>query len=671
MKHKLIATILASVLATTSLFAITTSKNLPVVEASAPKADIVGEYYKDVNLNLQGQNFIDQLTPIINKGFKSHSYDKAKEVLAKSDQDPNNKNNIICFYTGQSLSGGWNREHVWAKSHGFPQSSKHAYSDSHHLRPTLISINSTRGNKDFAEVPNGKTDGFGNRWDSNFFEPRDEVKGDVARIMFYMVTKYNHIDGVNLTLTNNVPTPRDDYGNGKFGHLDTLIKWHYQDPVSPFEMNRNNVVYSYQNNRNPYIDHPEYVDLAFPNEFSGAEVDQQKVDNVVALIDALPTTITLEDKVQIKAAESAYFKLNYKEKQLVTNYKKLTKALNDLAKLEGTGEGGGEVTPPVTPEGNGLKITFESVPNSKFVLNKTLDISNKQYFVNGYYKAGASDFRIGHNDNPQHINEKYGNASVITNQVASIEGLYNVSNLTHVSYESTTTHGTVNKAHLLFKAEGSTTYELVDTISFVPSGTLTMSRAKTGSFVLVFEGNKPRVTLKSITLTTGEATNPDTTNPLSSVNVKESVKFTIENNLLTDAGYRLGGIFDKSLFEGATDFGIIAVDMNGANKTISSLGTTMEELKASLNGMRHQIVSAFNEKHEDGNKYQFAYVISNAIEVKNLAITSCVYMIKDGKLYLSNEKTSTFMQALNTYLNDSNLTTHELELVKTAIEILK
>ena len=246
-------------------------------------------YYDEVDLTKSSNDIKLDLYDIISANYNKHSYSDNNTVLKYTDPDPSGNGNIICFYTGQSLSGGWNKEHVWAKSHGFPSSSTEPYCDAHHLRPTRNSINSSRGNLDFGEVSGGKSDSYGNKWDSSHFEPRDEVKGDVARMMFYMETRYGAKTSFNLKLVNDSTTSASDT-NGKFGNLQTLIKWHYEDPVSKEEIYRNNVIYeNYQHNRNPYIDHPEYVDYVYPSDYSTSiDVDTKKVETVIALIKAIP-----------------------------------------------------------------------------------------------------------------------------------------------------------------------------------------------------------------------------------------------------------------------------------------------------------------------------------------------------------------------------------------------
>lgn len=227
-------------------------------------------YYKRVNLNDDSEVIKETLGQIISANYVKHSYKENNTVLKYTDPDPKGSGKAICIYSGRALeSGAWNKEHVWAKSHGFPQESYEPYCDAHHLRPSTTSINSTRSNKDFGEVPNATPDAYGNKTNNVLFEPRDEVKGDIARMMFYMETRYGSNTKYNLKLVNSQTTSASNL-NGRFGNLETLIKWHYEDPVSKEEIYRNNVIFdNYQHNRNPYIDHPEYVDYVYPSKYAG------------------------------------------------------------------------------------------------------------------------------------------------------------------------------------------------------------------------------------------------------------------------------------------------------------------------------------------------------------------------------------------------------------------
>jgi endonuclease I len=117
--------------------------------------------------------------------------------------------------------------------------------DLHNLKPADPGENSSRSNKYFDNVTT-----------SSAYEPPDEVKGDIARILFYMVVRYEIL---SLIDDGNVISS----GVYNMGLLQTLLAWHELDPVDDFERNRNDIIYSYQDNRNPFIDYEHFVDLIF------------------------------------------------------------------------------------------------------------------------------------------------------------------------------------------------------------------------------------------------------------------------------------------------------------------------------------------------------------------------------------------------------------------------
>ncbi|MFO7969030.1 MAG: endonuclease, partial [Candidatus Izemoplasmatales bacterium] len=208
-------------------------------------SNIPDGYYDDAE-GLSGESLLIALNSILNDTYSYVSYGDARYILDESDKDPNNPNNVILVYTGNSVDGEWycpggsctwNREHVWPQS--LLNYDSTMTSDLHNLKPADPSENSTRGNKYYDYFTTNDT-----------YEPRDEVKGDVARILFYMMVMY---DELNLV----------DYAPGTYemGLLQVLLEWHELDPVDDFERNRNDVIYSYQGNRNPFIDFPEYVDM--------------------------------------------------------------------------------------------------------------------------------------------------------------------------------------------------------------------------------------------------------------------------------------------------------------------------------------------------------------------------------------------------------------------------
>jgi uncharacterized protein len=214
------------------------------------------------------------LNTIITANHKVLTYAEVWTALTETDEDPNNSDNVILLYKGTSIAkalngsaeqssdpDNWNREHVWPNSHGFGDQQFEAYTDIHHLRPADISVNGSRGNLDFDNSDAPLTEAPSNNIDSDSFEPRNEVKGDVARMMFYVDTRYQGFDTYTpaLELVDRLTT----VGEPALGRLCRLIEWSNLDPVDLVERNRNDKIYEYQGNRNPYIDHPEWVALLY------------------------------------------------------------------------------------------------------------------------------------------------------------------------------------------------------------------------------------------------------------------------------------------------------------------------------------------------------------------------------------------------------------------------
>ena len=198
------------------------------------------------------------------------TYDQVWDALKDTDQDPGNSANVIEIYSGRSIAkssngGGvdqWNREHVWAKSHGDFGTANGPGTDVHHLRPEDVTVNSDRGSLDF-DNGGSAVNQCSDCWrDGDSFEPRDAVKGDVARMILYMAIRYEGDDGrANLE-------PNESVNNGSapyIGKLSVLKAWSAGDPPDSFEKRRNDRIHAqWQGNRNPFIDHPEWVSSIWP-----------------------------------------------------------------------------------------------------------------------------------------------------------------------------------------------------------------------------------------------------------------------------------------------------------------------------------------------------------------------------------------------------------------------
>ena len=172
----------------------------------------------------------------------------------------------------------YNREHSfpqsWFNSEATPSS------DYNHIFPTDGWVNNKRSNYRYGEVASPTyTSSNGSKLGSSatagisgtVFEPIDEYKGDVARAYLYMVTRYQDrvstwsglsTDGA-LTLSNNT------FPSVNINYLRLMLKWHNQDPVSEKEKRRNNGAYSFQNNRNPFVDSPQYVNKVWNSNCPG------------------------------------------------------------------------------------------------------------------------------------------------------------------------------------------------------------------------------------------------------------------------------------------------------------------------------------------------------------------------------------------------------------------
>lgn len=142
-------------------------------------------------------------------------------------------------------TGLWTREHIWPQSLlGEKAGGINIASDLHNLKPAASSTNSSRGNKWFANTTTTVS-----------YAPRDAVKGDIARILFYMVVMYDYL---TLIETDSVEPVVHEMGD-----LSTITSWLTLDTVDDFERNRNETIFGIQYNRNPFIDYPYFYQMIY------------------------------------------------------------------------------------------------------------------------------------------------------------------------------------------------------------------------------------------------------------------------------------------------------------------------------------------------------------------------------------------------------------------------
>lgn len=219
--------------------------------------------------NAKGYN---QLYTCYQTSDRDYFYENDGTILDIYSEVPNGADfyNYSATSTGDrcgsySVEGNcFNREHLMPQS-VFNENAP-MVSDAHHILPTDGKVNGMRSNYPFGKVnsptwtsKNGSK--LGNNATAGYsgkaFEPIDEFKGDVARCLLYFVTRYeNQVAGWNHAMLNHTSNQAvSDW------FKEILLTWHNQDPVSPREIARNNAIYAFQGNRNPFIDHPEYVQM--------------------------------------------------------------------------------------------------------------------------------------------------------------------------------------------------------------------------------------------------------------------------------------------------------------------------------------------------------------------------------------------------------------------------
>lgn len=225
---------------------------IPDDELTFTNAFTPSTYYSNVytgTLKFKGDNLKLKLRTIINTTKRNTTYDDLKKYLPQTDAG-SQSGTIRLFYSHKEVSSkwlpdtNWNREHVWPKSRAW-YSNSGAGADIHHIRPEDPHDNSSRGNTKFGES-------------SGYYKPETlsdgtTARGDVARIIFYMLTRYSQTD-TGYPVTNIAES------------MEILLKWNREDPVDDFEIIRNNKAYSIQGNRNPFIDCPDLAEYIWGNK---------------------------------------------------------------------------------------------------------------------------------------------------------------------------------------------------------------------------------------------------------------------------------------------------------------------------------------------------------------------------------------------------------------------
>ena len=281
-------------------------------EVKEVTADSISDYY--YNVNGTGTALLESIAPVIYSRsdtsiYKNVTYDGLKAAYATTDVRSDGKlydiySNNTNYVPGSAYAGsysdvgdGYNREHAIPKSWWGGVTSQQG-SDLYIVLPSDAKANGMRSNYPYGETnstdtyklsddPDGNKLGTSNNTNyvsGKVLEPFADRKGDLARLYFYAVAAYwvgatpvttsdnqNYGSVKNWTSGDGAKVFSASENNGFVQkYLNMLLKWHNEDPVSQWEINRNNNVQTLQKNRNPFVDHPSWVDLIWGGSYSSS-----------------------------------------------------------------------------------------------------------------------------------------------------------------------------------------------------------------------------------------------------------------------------------------------------------------------------------------------------------------------------------------------------------------
>jgi hypothetical protein len=253
--------------------------------------NMIGNYYS--NVDSTSDQFISQLQQRISQPHVKISYDLYDETLVSNflyTDTTGGQRVAQCAYTGQlynysppftwTPSSPFSREHTFCHSWmpSYPSTNTFEYSDQHHLFLVNQNLaNGVRSNHPLGKVETVISSYLDGKYGLNalgqlVYEPRDEQKGNSARALLYMSLRYNGFDNLDWTFSHlnasTLPELSEDIQD-----LTTLLEWHYYDMPDNAEMARNDYIQSGQQNRNPLIDHPYWVELIDFNSMTYIPVD--------------------------------------------------------------------------------------------------------------------------------------------------------------------------------------------------------------------------------------------------------------------------------------------------------------------------------------------------------------------------------------------------------------
>ncbi len=451
----------------------------PLTGNTTTSSDPNSDYYSVVN----GQTCADLKTVLHNliKGHTQYSYNSLWSVYQQTDDrinDSGNETIVWDMYSDNPAAGEneftfvaeqcgsyqtegdcYNREHSFPKSWWGGSTSATQHNDIFVVVPVDGWINGLRNNNPYGVVQTGgaiQTTNNGSKLGSsaipipgytgNVFEPIDAYKGDLARGYFYMLTRYeNEIAGwENFTVESDAVLDGNSYPGMEQWAIDMLIDWHTNDPVSQKEIDRNNEVFNYQQNRNPFIDHPEYVAMIWQGCSGGGDTEAPTApNNLLASNTSASSTDLSWDLSNDNIGVTGYNV--YQDGTIVTTSATTTITITGLAELtsytfqvtayDAAGNESTFSNNATATTGTGADTQAPTVPTSLSASNVTVTTADLSWNASND-NVGVTGYNIYQNGSI--VSSTAGTTTTISGLTASTTYLFNVSAYDAAGNESAT-----------------------------------------------------------------------------------------------------------------------------------------------------------------------------------------------------------------------------------------
>ena len=306
-----------------------------------------GDYYESINLEYSGEALADSLNSLISSTHKkSLSYDELWTAYETTDSFPGTNKiwdtySEYLFNKGTDQAGSYKKEgDVYNREHTVPQSwfseAMPMKGDCFHVLATDGYVNNKRSSFVYGEVnkvsytsENGSKLGTSSHsaYSGTVFEPIDEYKGDIARGCMYMAIRYkDKLSG--WTKGESQKIFKGSYPYLTAYAIDVFTKWSHMDPVSDKETIRNDAIFALQGNRNPFIDHPEWVDVIWNNTYQDTPTKTKYSANDVNALIVNASSLSSDEAYK---AYAKYCRLNTSDKVLVSNAQALFAKIESIS----------------------------------------------------------------------------------------------------------------------------------------------------------------------------------------------------------------------------------------------------------------------------------------------------------------------------------------------------